>query len=671
KERSESELREAARLVVGQYGKRPQVHPDSPAAVIRQLRDRRPSFAGEWADPEDVDAGGALVHLFSRQISPLLKRLNRLPDKSLIEFLDLAGIRPASPRFAVAMVQFTVSPAARESVMVPKGFQLGARPASGSADLVVFETRDNVSVTPATIAKIFVVQGAGQRDVTSENEDIKRSFEPLGRAPESGDSLCIGIRGSTKISGSISLGIQVLAAPGAPPPISTGGVAPVRRPVAPVLRWEALIGSQFQPTVVMNDETSSLWRSGIVQLQVSPSWQPSMWIGEEPLFWLRLRLIQGQFAKPPELSFVRLNMARVSAVQTIRNEVLDPLDGAHSSRFQLLHRPVVSESLVIAVEATPLDEDDDSTASENLWKQVDDISEFDGNEQVYTLDPETGVVTFGDGNRGAAVPPGFRNVRAVKYRVASGAEGAVGSDEITGLLNSVSFLTGVSNPLPASGGVSGEGQREAIRSGPAMIQARGRAVTMADYAVLARLAPGAVVRRAHAISCLHPSYPGSLTPGVVAVFVVPGVHDGGPPIPDEAALRAVSEYLSQAAAPAGVEIVTVAPTYRYLRTEVDFVATPAADAGEVMRNLAAELDRYLHPLTGGETGDGWPFGGTLYFSELMLRLLTRVPNVRAVPRLRLIVDGVPCHRCSDVTLAATELFWPERHQVIPVEAEGN
>jgi hypothetical protein len=81
------------------------------------------------------------------------------------------------------------------------------------------------------------------------------------------------------------------------------------------------------------------------------------------------------------------------------------------------------------------------------------------------------------------------------------------------------------------------------------------------------------------------------------------------------------------------------------------------------------LDRYFHPLTGGDDREGWPFGGTLRYSTV-LRLLTNVKGVRAVPRLNFVVDGFRIPACTDHAIAADGLFWPEGHQVIVAEEEN-
>ena len=656
-------------LVPGEWGPRPRLVADTSREVVERLRRRRPDYAPDWSDPEEIDAGWALARLFGSQAAPVLKRLNRLPDKAMVEFLRLAGIQPEPARAAMAMVQFEVSQAARGSVLVAEGFQVGARPATGSGDLVVFETQHQLMATAAELEQLHVERGGVQRDVTEGNKDEETTFRPLGDKPRVGDALLLGLACDSPPTVSVSLGIRVAHAPGEPPPVSSGGVAPIPLPAAPVLQWEVCRGSVFEPADVLRGDTRNLWRSGIVQLRLPRDWRPTTYIGEEPRYWLRLRLVHGDFEEPPELVFIRLNMAVVKAVRTYRNEVLEPVGDRPTNRMRLLHAPVVPKSLTIEVDATPLDEDEDGDRRLARWREVHDLSEYGPQDRVFTLDAASGIVTFGDGTNGAAVPPGFRNVQAVKYEVGSGQEGGVQSDEITTLLNSAPMVTGASNPLPASGGVNAESRRETIQRGPAAIRAQHRAVTVADYALMARFAPGADVRKAHAIANFHPWFPGQPVPGVVGVLICPPVEDGGPPIPDEAALRAVSEYLTREVAPAGVEVVAAAPRFRRIRTEVGFQATEDADVGQLVRRLIELLDQYLHPLSGGADGRGWPVGGTLRFSELMRHLLSKAAGVRAIPRLRLIVDGVPQNRCADVPLGPTELFWPEGHQVIPESSE--
>jgi hypothetical protein len=678
------------------YAQQPELLSALRKEIQDEVRARVRSYTPEWTNLRPTDAGMTLVKLFGEQIEPVIQRLNLLPKKSFIEFLSLAGVSalPATP--AEAMLEFTVSNGAKQSVLVGRGFQVGARPATGQGDMVIFETKFNLMAAPAKIKARFAKEGSLFSEVAEEN------FRPFGERPITGRSFYIGLSGDVAPSSFLSLGIGIAAVAGAPPPVPSGGVAPLPVPSPPLLEWDVLDGSSFQPAEIVRDETGGLFRSGVVELRLPRQWRKGKIEGmgdEEELRWLRLRIVFGQYKASPQLSFIRLNMTRAVAARTIRNEVLQDVPNSNRRQMRLSQTPVIQGSLILIVDdggfasvidnetSAAQDQQTESTSAQQnagadaidstpndipgrRWKEVESLLDYGPEAEVFVLDGAKGIVHFGDNRHGAAVPPGFRNVRAASYSVGGGAAGAVEADAIKIMLSSAPFITGVTNPLPASGGTDTESQQRAMNRGPQEFRARGRAVTVADYALLAMRAPGAQVARTHAVSGHHPAYPGRPIPGVVGVYVVPPDRNEGPPTPDAGTLRAVAEQLSKALAPSGVEVVAAAPRYHKIRAEVSVVVDPTADTSDTVRRVLAELDTYLHPLTGGENGEGWPFGGTLVYTVLVRRLLANVRGVLAVPRLNLVVDGIRNGVCTDYTPTPHSLFWPEGHEVIALEPEG-
>jgi predicted phage baseplate assembly protein len=247
--------------------------------------------------------------------------------------------------------------------------------------------------------------------------------------------------------------------------------------------------------------------------------------------------------------------------------------------------------------------------------------------------------------------------------VGGGKAGAVDAGAVSTLVNSAPFLNAVKNPLPASGGQDEETQERAVERGPQELRARGRAVTVADYALLAQRAPGALVARAHAVGGLHPSYPGTPLPGVVAVFVVPADGPDHPLMPDQQTLAAVASYLAAAAAPAGVEVIVAAPRYHRVRVEAGIVIDARASAGQTVSRVLSELNRCLDPRTGGEDGSGWPFGGALVYTDLLRRMI-RIEGVHAVHHLNLVVDGARVLACRDHAISPNGLLAAVGHEIV-------
>jgi predicted phage baseplate assembly protein len=624
-------------------------------ALQLKMLDRVGAYTWEWTNEPD-DPGTVLVRLISFQLEMAFHRLNRLPEKAFNEYLRIGGVTPRLPTGASALIEFIVSDAAPQSILIPEGFQVGAPPATEGADRVVFETNRNFFAAPATISKLYVREEGFFRDVSDANENIEQPFQPFGRDAEAGRALLIGLDSGEVTPGpQISLGIIIQSPPGAPPPIGDGGIAPLPVPPPPMLQWEVYSEGSWQRVEVIRDGTSRFGRSGIVELGLPRIWKQAQPGGLDNLRWIRVRIVQGRFAATPVLRFVHLNMIEASAARTVQNEALtditDPLQ-QNGRRMRLRETPVIPDSLELMVD-------------NEKWRRVDDLFRYGGDEKIYQLDPDTGVITFGDGINGARPPTGFRNMVAQRYQVGGGEAGRVEADEITTLLMSIPFISEATNPLPATGGQNTESYAEIIERGPSVLRARDRAVTSSDYALMALQADGAEVARAFAVAGHHPQYSGRPVPGVVAVFVVPPDRGEGPPIPDEATLQAVAKFLSRKAAPAGVEVVAAAPKYQRIRVEAMVELDPQADTGATVQSVLKELNEYFHPIEGGEDGQGWPHGEPVYHNAVVRRILTRVKNVRAVPNLALVIDGLRLDRCQDAFIPYLALLWPDLHEVVP------
>lgn len=656
----------------GLLGMRPKLIHDSQLVVKSRICNRQPGFTPDW-DPNSNDAGSALVDLFAQQFSAVAKRANRLPDKARLEYLNIAGVTSSFPKPATGIIRFEVSEAARQSVSIPQGFKVGANPANEEQELVIFETQDSLMATPA---KIAVLQHQFNRDLTESNQPDGRFF-PLGTNPQIGDSFLIGLEipEMAAITGSLNIAIHIAEAPGEPEPVSSQS-STATSPLSATMRWQASYGGAFEDIQTRIDETNGLFRSGVLQLKLDQPLRASKLPDhEETLVWLRLQLVHGKFERAPELSFVELNAVRVAAVETIRDEVLIPEDPRKGQRFRLSRSPVNPNNTAIEIVSEESILTSDGLSEElqtRKWKVVENFDSAKDDDHVYTLDAERGLITFGDGVRGAKPPGGFRALRADRYQVLRGSASAVGKDEINVLLNAVQFVTSVSNTFAVSGGQDSNPLRSRVRRGPLRIRARDRSVARVDYGLTAEDAPGADVSRVHAIPGYHPRHRGKRIPGLVGLIVVSNRRERGRPVPDEPTLRAIGMHLVRAKKiPVGVEVVATAPRFRDLRAEIAFIPFDGDNLVERSTAIESRLNSFLDPISGGHTESGWPFGGRLSFSDLTNVLLTNAlgrQTVRSIS-LRLFLDGILLPDCKDVEIGEDELFWPTGHQIVPAPSE--
>ena len=119
-------------------------------------------------------------------------------------------------------------------------------------------------------------------------------------------------------------------------------------------------------------------------------------------------------------------------------------------------------------------------------------------------------------------------------------------------------------------------------------------------------------------------------PGVVTVIVVPD-GDAPNPTPSEGTLRTVCAYLDQRRL-LTTELYVIGPTYQQVEIHVEVIVNDNADLAEVNEGIDQTLLEYFHPLTGGDDGQGWPFGGTIFFSRVNQRVFT-VTGVQSITRL--------------------------------------
>lgn len=118
-----------------------------------------PGFVfGEWAGRQDT--GMVLMRIFARFMEMTLERLNRVPEKNLLAFLDLMGVGVMPPAMARVPLTFTLAGNAGPAGLLPRGTQV-AVPQTDPP--VVFETEDDLVVHAARLAAAWSVSPPADR----------------------------------------------------------------------------------------------------------------------------------------------------------------------------------------------------------------------------------------------------------------------------------------------------------------------------------------------------------------------------------------------------------------------------------------------------------------------------------------------------------------------------
>ncbi|GJG89723.1 hypothetical protein tb265_49040 [Gemmatimonadetes bacterium T265] len=428
----------------------------------------------------------------------------------------------------------------------------------------------------------------------------------------------------------------------------------------PPLTWEYADGDAWLP-VCARDATRGLAVPGAVVV-LAPGGGLLSRFGT-PRAWLRARLTDDGEPRKARVLGVWSNAVWASQLETIENETLGSSSGEPGQVFFARRTPVLEGEVLevreldgarAEVEAPILraelaragvPDDDVRTVQDPRtgrttevwvrWRPRANLLFAEPGERAYALERTRGRVVFGGLTNGLAPAAGRDNVRLRRYRSGGGVVGNVAAGAATQLLSGV-LASGVTNVRAGEGGADGEPLARVLGRAPQIVRHREQAISAADYEALALEASPAVAV-ARALPTTHPS--GRFAPGWVTVRIVP--HGTEPrPTPSWTLRERVRSFLAARAPATAARHVAVIPP-AFLPVGVDAALSPVDDsaAGDVVDAARAALAGFLHPLTGGPDGEGWPFGRDVYLSDVAA-LLARVPGLDYVETLALRVDGV-------------------------------
>ena len=592
----------------------------------RMVQQRCPT----WSDHNVSDPGVTLIETFAYMTDALLYRLNRVPDRNYVKFLELIGVHLFPPTAARADVTFWLSAPRDELVVVPEGIEVTTR-RTDDEEAVEFRTTQSLDIVPTSFSAC-ASQLAGDETVdTTEAANMQQGFACFARDPQPGDALLVGLSDpAPSCAVAITLDCRIEGV----------GVDPLDPP----LQWEAWTGLAWAPCDVDSDGTGGFNKAGDVIIHLPAAHAASV-IGGRRAGWVRARVTEAAEDQPFYSASPRIMSVSAATVggtvaamhaERVTDEVVGMSEGVPGQRFVLQRTPVLSSDEPVVLEVA-------AGSGWEPWTQVDDFSESASDDTHFVLDALTGELEFGpavrepDGSlrRFGAIPPSGAPIRVVSYLSGGGSRGNVAPGRIEVLQQTVPFVSSVENRLPAIGGVDAESIDAAKIRGPILLRTRNRAVTTEDYEQLAHEAAPEVAR-VRAIEVARDQ----ADAGAVRVLVVPHAAPGldgrlrfEQLVPDDDTLRTIADHLD-ARRCVGARVVVEPPRYQGVTVVARIRASARANPTRLGRDAVAALYSYIDPLTGGPNGTGWPFGRPVHVGEVY-SVLQRVHGVEYVEDARL------------------------------------
>lgn len=463
------------------------------------------------------------------------------------------------------------------------------------------------------------------------------------------------------IKGPISMYLNVL-------PVDRSGPSPV-------LAWEYMrttdgIAKWARLHVV--DQTSGFTESGIIRFAGPDDMTREKMFGQDR-YWIRVVNMDDRHdlehadAVSVIVNGLYLNTVDARQLESIRNELAEPVSSFPYSEYSLAHVPIIHEEVwvdetgsltheqLVKMEAAvnPAHRVEIIRDSQGnvmrvwvLWKRVEQLYDSKPDDRHYTLMPESGKLTFGDGRFGKALPQAGLDKVKVSYKTGGGRIGNVGTGEINQLEHSIPFIQAVYNPVPAVGGCDQESLDQALTRFPKAIKHRYRAVTNEDFEWMTREAHPGIAK----VKCFsnrkadlqHQS-------GHVAVVVlpVPGSFDQQ----FFELKRKITQFLldhASATTATREQIHVIEPVYLEVSVHVELEVRSMEQWVSVELEAQRKLEQFLDPLTGHFHGLGWEIGQKAHLSQLF-SLLKSVEHVRALRQLSFSVQRIERGERSEIS----------------------
>src|SRR5438132_1178494 len=307
----------------------------------------------EWTDHNVSDPGVTLIETFAWMTDQVLYRLNRVPERNYIKFLELIGVRLFPPTAARAAITFWLAGPQPGTIHIRPGTQ-AATVRTEADEAIVFTTIGDVPIVPCTLSRL-ASSLAGQKEVSDHTDalEARTSFFCFGKVPKPDDGLLVGLSESIP-SCAVTLRFRC--------DIEGVGVDPEN----PRRVWEAWDGYAWSSCEVDRDGTGGLNRDGDVVLHIPKSHTVSV-INQQRAGWLRARVLkpepdQPTYSASPIIkgltAFTIGGTAEAVNAELVENELLGASEGVPGQRFALKHRPVVPGGAANVLEVGGVDGED-------------------------------------------------------------------------------------------------------------------------------------------------------------------------------------------------------------------------------------------------------------------------------------------------------------------------
>src|SRR5947199_771154 len=110
----------------------------------------------EWTDHNVPDPGVTIIELFAWMTDQVVYRLNRVPDRHYVKFLELIGVTLFPATAARTQVTFWLSAPQPDVVTIAAGTQV-ATVRTDTSEAILFATTEPLTIVPAILEQLWSI----------------------------------------------------------------------------------------------------------------------------------------------------------------------------------------------------------------------------------------------------------------------------------------------------------------------------------------------------------------------------------------------------------------------------------------------------------------------------------------------------------------------------------
>ena len=115
----------------------------------------------EWTDHNVSDPGVTLIEAFAGMVDQLIYRLNRVPERNYVKFLELIGVQRRPPSAARGTATFWLSAPRPHDVLVRAATEI-ATPRTDVQEAIVFSTTEDLTIVPCAFSRAASFPSGGE-----------------------------------------------------------------------------------------------------------------------------------------------------------------------------------------------------------------------------------------------------------------------------------------------------------------------------------------------------------------------------------------------------------------------------------------------------------------------------------------------------------------------------